>query len=82
MHPHVGMCCQVAPQDGFEPSWRAALIAAVVIIAFIIAALLFVALASFRRQRLLLQETVVSLVSHGRRKITAHGLTYPCLRSE
>ncbi|KAG2443735.1 hypothetical protein HXX76_002081 [Chlamydomonas incerta] len=51
---------RVAPQEGFEPSWRDPLIAAVVIIAFIIASLLFVALASFRRQRLLLHETVAA----------------------
>ncbi|KAG2438990.1 hypothetical protein HYH02_010781 [Chlamydomonas schloesseri] len=54
---------RVAPADGFEPSWRAPLIAAVVIISFIIAALLFVTMASFKRQRLLLQETVAANLS-------------------
>ena len=54
------VCVQVAPANGFEPSWRDPLIAAVVIVSFIIAALLFVTMASFKRQRLLLQQTVVS----------------------
>ncbi|KAG2443736.1 hypothetical protein HXX76_002082 [Chlamydomonas incerta] len=51
---------RVAPASGFEPSWRDPLIAAVVIISFIIASLLFVTMASFKRQRLLLQETVAA----------------------
>ncbi len=50
---------QVAPRSGFQPSWRAPLIAAVVVIALIISALLFVSLVSYKRQRLLLHETVV-----------------------
>ncbi|GFR47439.1 hypothetical protein Agub_g9162 [Astrephomene gubernaculifera] len=51
---------RVAPANGFKPSWQAPLIAAVVIIALIMSLLLFVSLASFKRQRVLLRETVAA----------------------
>ncbi|KXZ49357.1 hypothetical protein GPECTOR_22g951 [Gonium pectorale] len=51
---------RVAPADGFKPNWRGPLIAAVVIIALIMAFLLFLSMASFKKQRLLLQETVAA----------------------
>ncbi|GIM13633.1 hypothetical protein Vretimale_16702 [Volvox reticuliferus] len=51
---------RVAPRGGFEPSWKAPLIAAVVIIAFIISLLLSFSMGSFKRQKMLLQETVAA----------------------
>ncbi|KAG2500643.1 hypothetical protein HYH03_001410 [Edaphochlamys debaryana] len=54
---------RVVPSDGFQPSWRGPVIAAVVVVSLLVAALLFVALAFFKRQRLLLQETVAALES-------------------
>ncbi|GFR47438.1 hypothetical protein Agub_g9161 [Astrephomene gubernaculifera] len=51
---------RVAPANGFKVAWQAPLIAAVVAIAFIMSLLLFVAMALFKRQRLLLQETVAA----------------------
>ncbi|GLC49284.1 hypothetical protein PLESTB_000202400 [Pleodorina starrii] len=51
---------RVAPKSGFEPAWKGPLIAAVIIITFIISVLLFVSLASFKRQVLLLNETVAA----------------------
>lgn len=59
MKPLPCRTAQVAPRSGFQPSWRAPLVAAVVVIALIISALLFVSLVSYKRQRLLLHETVV-----------------------
>ncbi len=50
---------QVAPRSAFQPSWCSPLVAAVVVIALIISVLLFVSLMSYKRQRLLLHETVV-----------------------
>jgi hypothetical protein len=72
-HPLVP---QVAPAGGFEPSWKGPLIAAVVIISFIISVMLFVTLASFKRQRLLLMETVVRPAGGG-----AWGLACPSART-
>ncbi|GLI65794.1 hypothetical protein VaNZ11_009414 [Volvox africanus] len=51
---------RVVPRGGFEPSWKAPLIAAVIIIAFIISLLLSFSIGSFKRQMLLLQETVAA----------------------
>ncbi|KAG2500646.1 hypothetical protein HYH03_001413 [Edaphochlamys debaryana] len=51
---------RVAPENGFQPSWKGPLIAAVVVIALVISSLLFIALSSFKRQRLLLTETVAA----------------------
>ncbi|GIL61307.1 hypothetical protein Vafri_15698 [Volvox africanus] len=51
---------RVVPRGGFEPSWKAPLIAAVIIIAFIISLLLGFSMGSFKRQMLLLQETVAA----------------------
>ncbi|GLC35482.1 hypothetical protein PLESTB_000202500 [Pleodorina starrii] len=51
---------RVSPSGGFEPPWRGPLIAAVIIIALIISILLFVSTASFKRQALLLNETVAA----------------------
>ncbi len=56
---------KVAPAEGFAPNWKGPLIAAVVIVSFIISLLLFISTASFRRQRLLLNETVVRPASWG-----------------
>ncbi|KAG2498087.1 hypothetical protein HYH03_003845 [Edaphochlamys debaryana] len=51
---------RVRPAKGFEPSWRGPLLAAVVFISLVMATLLLVSLASFKRQWLLLRETVAA----------------------
>lgn len=50
---------QVRPQAGFDPSWRGPVVAAVVVISLLISSLLFASLASFKKQRLMLHETMV-----------------------
>ncbi len=61
---------QVRPQAGFDPSWRGPVVAAVVVISLLIASLLFASLASFKKQRLLLHETMVRA---GRSAAAGHG---------
>ncbi|GIL79160.1 hypothetical protein Vretimale_16703 [Volvox reticuliferus] len=51
---------RVAPAGGFAPSWTVPLIVAVLLIAMVVSALLLVAIASLRRARLLLDETVAA----------------------
>ncbi len=49
----------MAPENGFKVEWEAPLIASVVIISLAFSLMLYVALAGHKRQRLLLQETIL-----------------------
>ncbi|GLI65793.1 hypothetical protein VaNZ11_009413 [Volvox africanus] len=51
---------RVAPAGGFAPSWTVPLVVAVLLIAMVVSALLLVAIASLKRARLLLDETVAA----------------------